>query len=353
MFAPHYRITDHCLSLIQKTAEVTAKLDQTNIAFPLMARLQKEALNRNAHSSTSIEGNTLSLAQVSVLSDNRPAGSPLKGTYGPREEVHAGPLPKREVANYLAALRWIVKNYHWAMTEKRLLQLHAIVVKGLIIDAKAGAYKTKQNYVVDAKKRVVFTPPAPRECPKLMRELITWVQRKSGVHPVIMSAVFHHQCLSIHPFSDGNGRLARCAAQWILYQRKFDPKHILSLDDFYASDRERYYEKIQQARDLDYDLTYWVEYVAQGVLETIGQVYARASSLSLSSAKKIIITPRQEELVELLNSRGILSSRDIGRLLKINRARVNQLVSPLNKAGIVVTQGSARATRYYLKKWTR
>lgn len=343
MFAPRYRITDHCLSLIQKTAEVTAKLDQTNIAFPLMARLQKETLNRNAHSSTSIEGNTLSLAQVSALNDSRPTGSL-------REDVHADPLQKREVANYLAALRWIVKNDHRAMTEKRLLRLHAIVVKGLIADAKAGVYKTKQNYVVDAKKRVIFTPPAPHECPKLMRELMAWVQRKSGVHPVIMSAVFHHQCLSIHPFSDGNGRLARCGAQWILYQRKFDPKHILSLDDFYARDRKRYYEKIQQARDLDYDLTCWIEYVAQGVLETISQVYARISSLSLSSAQKIIITPRQEELVELLNSQGTSSSRDIGRLLKINRARVNQLISPLIKAGIVTTEGSARATRYYLKR---
>ena len=336
MFNPKYRITDYCLSLIGKIAELTAKINHANITFPLMTRMQKEAINRNAHASTSIEGNTLSLVQVSALSDNRP--------------VDADSLQKKEVANYLAALRWIIKNASSAITEKQLLRLHALIVRGLVADAKAGKYKTRPNYVVDAHKRVVFTPPAPAQCPGLMRDLVKWVNRKSNIHPVIVSAVFHHQCVSVHPFADGNGRLSRAAAQWILYQRKFDPRHILSLDDFYANDRQRYYVKIQQARDLDYDLTHWTEYVAEGVASAVEQAYARISKLALSPKQKIVITPKQEQLVELLNMEGVLNSPDIGRLLKINRARVNQLVAPLVKAGIIRQEGSARATRYSLRK---
>ena len=122
------------------------------------------------------------------------------------------------------------------------------------------------------------------------------------------------------------------------------------MDDFYAGGRKRYYQKIQQARDLDYDLTYWIEYVAEGVLDTLKKAYSRISRLSLSSGKRIVITPKQEELVELFSLQGALSSRDIGRLLKVNRARVNQLVSPLLKARIIRREGSARATRYYLRR---
>lgn len=335
MFQPQYKITDHCLSLIGRVTELTTRISQANVAFAQMARLQREALNRNVHASTSIEGNVLSLAQVSALSENR--------------AVDADLLQQKEVSSYLEALRWVVKNSHLNMTEKRLLRLHAVIVKGLVPDEKAGCYKIKPNYVVDEKKIVIYRPPSPKKCSGLLKKLITWVNETGDIHPVILSAVFHHQFVSIHPFSDGNGRLARVASQWILYHRQFDSHHILSLDDFYAENRKRYYEKIQQARDLDYDLTYWVEYVAEGICETLEKLYARISRLSLSSKKRIVITPRQEELVELLNMKGSLSSSDIGRILKINRARVNQLISPLIKTRIVRKEGKARATRYYLK----
>ena len=336
MFKPQYRITDHCLSLIRKITELTTRIGQTNVAFSQMARLQREAINRNVHASTSIEGNILSLVQVSALSENR--------------DVDADVLQKREVSNYLEALRWVVKKGRLRITEKKLLHLHAMIVKGLVPDKKAGSYKNRPNYVIDEKKVVVYRPPSSKKCPGLLQELTVWVNKKSNIHPVILSGVFHHQFVSIHPFSDGNGRLARAASQWILYHKQFDPQHILSLDDFYSEDRKRYYEKIQQARDLDYDLTHWIEYVAEGVCETVEKVYSRIKKLSLSSGKKIVVTPRQEELVELLNMKGTLSSSDISRFLKINRARVNQLISPLVKARIVNKEGKARATRYFLNE---
>lgn len=334
MFNPHYRISPHCLTLITKATELATKINQANITFPLIVKMQKEALSRNAHSSTSIEGNVLSLAQVSALSEDR--------------QVNADALQKKEAANYIKALRWIIKNYQLRLSEKRLLSLHVVIVDGLVANDKAGRYKQKQNYVVNAKKIVVFTPPKPKDCPRLVGELIQWVNRVNDIHPVVVSAIFHHQLVSIHSFSDGNGRLARVVSQWVLYQKKFDPHHILALDDFYAGQRERYYQKIQQARELDYDLTYWIEYVAEGVLDTVKQVYSKVSRFSIAPKKRITITPKQEELLEIIAMHGVLSSRNIGKALKINRARVNQLINPLVKAQIIRREGSARATRYYL-----
>jgi len=336
MFKPKYKITDYSLALIGKAEKLAAKISQTNITFPLRVMLEKEALSKNAHSSTSIEGNILSLPQVVAISES--------------QDVDADSFQKKEVTNYIESLRWIIKNTHLAMTEKKLLKLHSMITRGLISSSKAGHYKTKQNYVVNEKKIVVYTAPGPKESPQLFRDLINWVSEGGHIHPIIVSAIFHHRCVSIHPFSDGNGRLARAASQWILYKRGFDPQHILPADDFYASDRKRYYEKIQQARDLDDDFTFWIEYVAQGVLSALGKVYAKVSRIPLSSRKKIVITPKQEDLVELLNTRGALGSGDIGRILKVNRARVHQIISPLVKAKIIKREGSARATRYYLEK---
>jgi len=334
MFKPDYRITEYLLELIGQIAAISEKTEAKKIRFTLMAKLQSEALERNTHSSTSIEGNPLSLAQVSALNHKR--------------DVPADFRQKKEVLNYFKALRWIIKDPKRKISKANLLRLHTFIVRDLLPDEKSGRFKTKQNFVLNANKIVVYTPPAPKECPKLTSELLNWVKRPTKTHPIILSAIFHHQFVNIHPFSDGNGRVARAAAQWILYRKNFDPHHILSLDDFYAEDRERYYSKIQQTRDLDYDYTYWIEYIAEGMLTTLKRTYSRISKLSYSSQKRVTITPKQEELINLLNMHGSLGSRELCKFLKINRARVNQLISPLIKAKIIKKEGEARATNYYL-----
>jgi Fic family protein len=336
MFKPDYRITEYLLRIIEEIASISSKIESKNIRFSLIAKLQNEALERNAHSSTSIEGNALSLAQVSALTHKR--------------DVNADSRQKKEVINYLSALRWIIKNPQRKLTSNNLLLLHKLIVGGLLAKEKCGKFKTKQNYVINEKKLVVFTPPKPSESPKLVNELLAWVNKSIKIHPIILSAIFHYQFVTIHPFSDGNGRVARASAQWVLYQKNFDPHHILSLDDFYAQDREKYYSKIRQARELDYDFTYWIEYVAEGVLETLTKTYSRMNKLSYSGDGKISITPKQEELINILNMRGSIGSREICKLLKINRARVNQLILPLIKVKIIKTEGKARATKYYLGK---
>ncbi len=336
MFKPDYRITEYLLELIAEIAAISSKIESKKIRFSLIARLQSEALERNTHSSTSIEGNSLSLAQVSALNRN--------------EDITADFKQKKEVLNYLAALRWIINNPERKISKVNLLHLHRLIVKGLLPDEKTGKFKKKQNFVINEKKVVIFTPPKPSECPKLISELLDWINKSLKIHPIILSAIFHHQFVTIHPFSDGNGRVSRAAAQWILYQKNFDPHHILSLDDFYAQDRKKYYSKIQQARELDYDFTYWIEYVAEGIKETLKKTYSRMNKLSYSSQETITITPKQEELINLLCMHGSLGSIDLCRLLRINRARVNQLITPLIDGKIIKKEGKARATKYYLSK---
>jgi len=336
MFKPDYRITEHFLHYAEEISAVSAKIAAKNINFSLVARLQAEALEHNAHSSTSIEGNSLSLTQASDLNRGK--------------DVPADSKNKKEVANYFHALRWIIKNPARVLDKSNLLKLHKLIVDGLLSREKAGRLKIKQNFIIDAKKIVVYTPPPPEDCPRLLKELLDWANQPNKIHPIILSAIFHHQLVTIHPFSDGNGRVARAAAQWLLYQKNFDQYHIIALDDFYAQDRDKYYAKIQQVRDLDYDFTYWIDYVAQGLLETIEKVYLRLSNLAHGVTGKITITPKQEKLIDLLGENGSLGSKELCRLLKINRARVNQLITPLVKAKIIRKDGVARATRYSLNR---
>lgn len=334
MFKPNYRITEYFLSCIERIAIIQTEIRKSHIRLPMMLHLQKEAFNRNVHSSTSIEGNQLSLKQVEAVSE--------------RKDIKADARQKLEVENYIKALRWVTDHAKKMINERDLLHLHHLITKGLVADTKCGKYRKMQNYVVDSRKVVVYQPPTALKVPKMMRDLFTWVAQGDETNAVISSAIFHHQFVTIHPFTDGNGRLARVAGLWILYQKKYDPFHIVAMDDYFANDREKYYLKIRQVRELDYDFTYWLDYIAQGVLETMENVLKRIYQLAVSPEKEVRLSAKQEELINFVKQYHGSGSKDIGNILKINRARVNQLIAPLVKAGIIKTEGKARTTKYYL-----
>jgi len=121
----------------------------------------------------------------------------------------------------------------------------------------------------------------------------------------------------------------------------------LGLDDFFAQNRARYYDMIQQTRDMGSDYTYWVEYVAEGLMNAIETVQGRIKEGSLRLAR-VGLTPKQDELLALLRKYRVLGAAQIGQTMNINRARVNQLIAPLVRAGIVQKEGAARAVRYRL-----
>lgn len=335
MFEPKYRITDYFLSTIEQITALQAKFKKNRIRLPSLIKLQKEAFNKNVHSSTLIEGNQLSFSQVSALNDNN--------------EVRADDNQKLEVTNYIQALRWVINHAAKEINEQDLLRLHKLITQGLIDKNKCGKYRKVRNYVVDGREIVVYRSPDASKVPELMQDLFKWTAREKEINAIIASAIFHHQLVTIHPFTDGNGRIARAASLWLLYQKHYDQLHIIALDKYFADDRKKYYLKIQQVRDLDYDFTYWLDYVAQGVLETMEDVRRRLHRLAVSPKEDIALSDKQEELINFVRQNAGCGSKKISSSLKINRARVNQLISPLIKAGIIEVRGKARATKYFIE----
>ncbi|RJQ31918.1 MAG: Fic family protein [Actinobacteria bacterium] len=335
MFEPKYLITDYFLSAIEQITALQTEFKKNRVRLPSLLKLQKEAFNKNVHSSTLIEGNQLSLNQVSALNDNN--------------EVRADGNQKLEVTNYIQALRWVTNHAAKEINEQDLLRLHKLITQGLIDKNKCGKYRKVRNYVVDGRGIVVYRPPDASKVSELMQELFEWTAREKETNAIIASAIFHHQIVTIHPFTDGNGRIARIASLWLLYQKHYDPLHIIALDKYFADDLQKYYLKIQQARDLDYDFTYWLDYVARGVLETMEDVRRRLYRLAVSPQKDISLSVKQEELINFVRQNAGCGSKSISNSLKINRARVNQLISPLIKAGIIKARGKARATKYFIE----
>ena len=333
MFKPAYRITPFLIRCFEKIASQKVFIEQVGVKSPLRMNVARDSFNRSVHSSTWIEGNMLSLAQVASLSANR--------------DVVAQDKQKLEVRNCIKALRWILQNKKYLLTQQRLLRLHTLMTKDILPASRCGQYRDVQNYIVNAKNQVIFTPIPPAKVKQKMTGLFAWLKGHQNEHAIIRSAIFHHEFVGIHPFVDGNGRVARAASQWILFTHGYDPVWTLGLDEFFAQDRAKYYDMIQQTHEMDGDYTYWVEYIAKGLLESI-QVVAKRFKEESHRSKQINLTPKQSELLELLEKMGEIGSAQICKIMKINRSRVNQLIAPLVKAGIVVKVGTTRAAKYSL-----
>lgn len=338
MYQPQFQITSELLHLVSLATEARSWISQAVVDVTWLPTLQRETAVRLAHSSTAIEGNPLTLTEVEALARG--------------DEFPASTTAKQEVINYLGAMKWIWgKKPHDSINEPDLLHLHRLLTRKTLPREQVGRYKTRPNRIVNQKGHTIYTPPPPKQTRPLTQELLSWINGSQSlkVHPIIVSAVAHHRLVSIHPFLDGNGRLSRTLGVWLLYTQGFDTHHLFALDEFYEGNRKRYYEKIQQARELDDDLTYWLEYCAEGILETLNKTRKRILSLQITTkAPRLTPTRRQEDVLRFLRDRGRVKSSDIEKAFKLTRARIGQIIKPLVDSGLVIREGQTRATTYRL-----
>lgn len=337
MYTPVFEITPYLLKTITACTQLQSWILDSNIRLDWRPQLEQKTAARIAHFSTSIEGNMLSLDEVETLANGIKLGSSKQA------EI--------EIQNYLAALRWIWNQpRHSRLTEEKLLHIHSLITANLLPAQKVGQYKTTTNKIIDHQEIVVYTAPPPQKSIQLTRELINWINAEETqiLHPIIINAIVHHQLVSIHPFSDGNGRTARALAMWILHNLGFDSLHLLPLDEAFATNREKYYCMLQQARDLDSVLTYWIDYVATCMHTTLLDCKKRIQSLKVSAQTSQHFSKQQERLLRYIGEKGRVRSPEIEGDFNISRARISQLLQPLVASGLVIREGFTRATTYRL-----
>ena len=332
-YQPVFKITPRLLALTESIAVLRERILSASVQVAWVPDLQKEARVRTAHSSTAIEGNPLTLAEVRALAEGREL---------PGRTARA----RREVMNYLAGLRFIEK--HAAVkriTHDHILRLHAIIAGGVMDQGDAGRYRTA------AVRIGRFLPPAAGQVSGLMRELLEWWNGQAkNISPVISSAVLHYRFEEIHPFADGNGRTGRAIALWELYRRGFDSRHLFSVDEFYWSDRPRYYAHLEGVRRAGGDLSLWLEYAAEGLVKTLESVWRRVQSIAAKSAgHTIFIKPKQEKLLRLLESHEGLTPREVWDALGVTRQGAAKLIKPLLEAGLVRRVGGKKTGKYIRK----
>src|SRR4029077_14573236 len=247
-YSPGFTITPLLLSQVEKVAALRERILASAVQVPWIPALQKDARIRNAHSSTAIEGNPLTLEQVRAIEEGR-------------EIPATAQRPRREIANYFAGLRFVEKNAHRrGITHAEVLKLHRIMADEVMDQGKAGEYRTIRVKVGD------YIAPAPEKVQPMMSDLLKWWNHHTAEMSALLSAaILDHQCDRVRRLADGNERAGRMLSLWELYRRGFDTHHIFSVDEFYWEDRPRYYAALENVRQEEGHLTSWLEYRADGL----------------------------------------------------------------------------------------
>ncbi|MEZ4798771.1 MAG: Fic family protein [Flavobacteriales bacterium] len=240
MSKPPYEITPRVLELVVAVSE---KLGQINAHFLDKPSPQLRKINRikTIYSSLSIEGNTLSEAQITDIIDN-------KRVVGPKKDI-------TEVLNAIKAYDEIgdlkVKS------KKSFLKAHHILMQNLIEDN--GRYRKSGVGIMAGNKIAHMAPPA-KNVPYLMEELFEYLKNSKEI-TLIKSCVFHYEMEFIHPFIDGNGRMGRLWQTLILMQ-EYPVFEFIPLENVILNSQKKYYQALAKSDKLA-SSTPFVEYMLE------------------------------------------------------------------------------------------
>jgi len=345
MFSPSYTITNKILTYISKI-EAAEEVIKHSPLLPLWEKQFKEdALVRAAYHGTHIEGNALAKDEAKNILEGR--------------DVIGRPRDIQEIINYRKVIDYIdeeAKRKIDKITETIIKKMHKIITEKILVNDTAGEYRVKQVIIRNSSNgEVTFRPPPPLEVPFLMREFIYWINRDDpNLHPILKAGIAHHELVRIHPFIDGNGRVARSLATLILFLGGYDIRRFFSLEEFYDKDAISYYQNLQKASNGD--LTSWLEYFTQGAGIEFEKIKEKILKLSKDvklkekfGGQQIYLTERQMKLVEYIQEVGFIQNQMFGSVFTdVSEDTVLRDLQDLIKKGLIKKIGSTKSARYVM-----
>jgi len=342
-FNPKFTITNRMTAAITQIERARGFLEAARLSDDWVRDMGNQALIKEAHHTTHIEGTRLTLDQAERL---------WKGEAVPE----ADPDDARELLNYRSAFEFVSECLDSGdpITEGMIREIHRKLVEG-VRGGKAdpGAYRRIQNYVANSKTgEVIYTPPSAFEIPIMMSEMVKWINSNLEIHPVLISGITQFQLVHIHPFLDGNGRTSRLLSTLSLYRAGYDFKRLFTISEYYDRDRSTFYKKIQSVRNNDMDMTGWLEYFIIGLQTQMVEVKERGEQVIRRDVltQKHNLNERQTKAIEYLLQYGRLTIQDYEVLCpEVNRRSLQRDLKIMIKKELIAADGATNQLVYLLK----
>jgi Fic family protein len=270
---PPYNLTSEILKLV---SEVSHKIGELNASFLTQQspELRKRNRIRTIQASLAVEGNTLSIDQVTAIIDN-------KSVLGPKKDI-------KEVTNAIEVYK-LLNDLH-PFKEKTFLSAHKMLMKDLI--KNAGQYRSSGVGIVRGSQITHVAPPA-QNVSFLMKNLFNYL-KKSNELILVKSCVFHYEMEFIHPFTDGNGRMGRLWQTLILMQQ-YAVFEFLPFETLISKHQKSYYQSLSQC-DKQGESTKFIEFMLTILSDALDELLAeRSGPISSSDRIRIFLSSGAKE----------------------------------------------------------
>lgn len=313
-----------------------------------LKELRKIATIESIGSSTRIEGATLTDAEVEKLMKS------VKITKLTTRE-------QQEVIGYYDALQIILDNYaDIELTERYIHQLHSLLLKHSHKDqTHKGKYKNLSNQVVatypDGTQRTIFRTTEPHLTPSEMEGLLFWLKERleeSDMHPIMITAAFIYEFLSIHPYQDGNGRLSRLLTTLLLMRQGFEFTQYISFEHIIEEKKEEYYRALMDGQKNRYKETKriekWVLFFLECLVLLIQRLEAKYEVYNKLSKD---LNDRQEQVLEFIKKHQKVQISQVQKTFtNYSRNTLKKDLIYLVNEGLLIKTGELKGTRYHYNK---
>lgn len=324
------------------------------LGFQLQAEATLRSLTEEVVKSSEIEGEVLNRDQV-------------RSSIARRLGMDIGALTPsdRNVEGVVEMMLDATTKYADALTEERLYGWHAALFptgRSGMNRIVVGAWRTEQSgpmQVVSGpigREHVHYEAPAANRVGAEMQNFLTWFNGNAHIDPVLKAAIAHLWFVTIHPFEDGNGRIARAIADLALARSENSSQRFYSMSAQIRHERNAYYEILEDTQKGDLDITPWLQWFLgcldrafDGADTILGNVMRKATFWEKNAAARI--NERQREMLNRLidGFEGKLTSSKWGKITKVSQATAARDIDDLIGLKILKRDAAGgRSTSYSL-----
>ncbi|MCL2786259.1 MAG: Fic family protein [Methanomassiliicoccaceae archaeon] len=332
MSKPPFEIND---TIINRLAEIASRLGRLNVTVnkKMDLYLRKASMVKTINSSCAIEANTLTERQVEGLINGKRIIAP------PNEII--------EVMNAYDA--YVAMDEYEPYEASSFLKAHGILMKQLADDA--GRYRTTDVGVYD-QGRVVHIGARPWYISGLMDELFKWA-KTSELNPIIKACVMHYEIETVHPFSNGNGRIGRLWQSVILceYNELFK---LMPIETLVYANQQRYYESLESSRR-ENSSTPFIEFMMEMILGTMDAFSGNENRLhELNNEYLKNLNKSEKEILGIIinnfNTDDVITAGRLSEITDRTDSTVRSHLKKLTDEKILIASGENKGRKYQLNK---
>ena len=270
-----------------------------SLGFDSKLRAMAENLTHDVVYSSEIEGIKLNVDQVRSSIARRLGIENVRYT-----------APSHYVDSVVNVMLDAVQHYDQALSKEKLCAWQAAFFPTGFSEGsqiEIGRYRTNEEHIVSGmfgREKIHYIAPSPDCVEEEMQKFLTWFDKEESVSSVIRSAIAHFWFVSIHPFEDGNGRLARILSDMLLARGEQSEFRFYNVSSQVNKDKNHYYDILERMQHGDGDITEWLVWYMQKLVDALDEAETIVSTILNKSffwqkASSIPMTGRQTQMLNL------------------------------------------------------